>query len=76
MVERIRTAGWLAVEAAALLVILCLFLSIILGASSGAFVAEVARNATAFLQAVPPGSLLGVALLLGFYWYFRRRAAG
>ncbi len=73
MVERIRTAGWLAVEAAALLVILCLLLSIILGASSGAFITEVSRNATAFLQAVPPGTLLGVALLVAFYWYFRRR---
>ncbi len=74
MVERIRTAGWLAVEAAALLVILCLFLSIILGPSGGAFITDVSRNATAFLQAVPPGTLLGAALLVTLYWYFRRRA--
>jgi Na+/H+-dicarboxylate symporter len=72
MVERIRKAGWLAIEATGLLIILCLFLSIILGAGGGAFITEVARNATAFLQAVPPGTLLGVALILGFYWWFRR----
>lgn len=75
MVERIRKAGWLAVEATALLIVLCLFLSIILGANGGAFVSDVARNATAFLQAVPPGTLLGVALILGFYWWFRARAS-
>jgi hypothetical protein len=75
MVKRIRKAGWLAVEAAALLIVLCVFLSIILGQSGGVFISEVAGNATAFLQAVPPGTLLGVALVLGFYWWFRRRAA-
>ncbi|MBM4437748.1 MAG: hypothetical protein FJ029_11065 [Actinobacteria bacterium] len=63
----------MAVEAAALLIVLCLFLSIILGASGGAFITDVARNATQFLQAVPPGTLLGVALLLGLYWWFRGR---
>ena len=73
MVEQIRRAGWLAVEAAALLIVLCVFLSIIRGAAGGAFITDVARNATTFLQTVPPGTLLGVALVLGFYWWFRAR---
>jgi len=73
MIEGIRKVGWLAVEAASLLVVLCVLLSLILGSASGGFVSDVAKNATAFLQAVPPGAVLGVALLLSAYWYFQMK---
>ncbi|MSP21330.1 MAG: hypothetical protein EXQ93_07440 [Alphaproteobacteria bacterium] len=76
MIERLRKVGWLAVEAASLLVVLCVLLSIILGAAGGGFITDVAHNATEFLQAVPPGAVLGVALLLVAYWYFRARRPG
>ncbi len=76
MLERIRKAGWSAVEAASVLVILCVLLNIILGADGGPFIAGVAGNATALLQAVPPGAVLGVVLLVVLYWLLRARQRG
>ena len=76
LLERVRRFAWGAVEAAAVLVLLCVFLDIILGPDGGGFVATVAGNATKFLQSVPPGALLGVALLVGLYWFYRARQRG
>lgn len=73
MIERIRKVGWTAVEAASLLIILCLLLNVILGESSGAFIAGVASNTTRFLQEIPAGALLGVVLLAVMYGWYRAR---
>lgn len=73
MIERIRKVGWTAVEAASLLIILCLLLNVILGESSGAFIAGVAGNTTRFLQEIPAGALLGVVLLAVMYGWYRAR---
>lgn len=73
MIEHLRKLGWLVVEAALLLVVLCVLLNIILGAESGGFIAAVAGNATQFLQTIPPGTFLGVILVLFLYWLFRSR---
>jgi len=59
MLLQIRKVGWLVVEAALLLVILCVLLNLLLGRDSGTFISGVATNTTAFLQAVPPGTFLG-----------------
>ncbi len=67
MLIQLRKAAWFAVEAAFLLVVLCVLLNLILGAESGAFIAGVANNVTAFLQRVPPGSFLGLALIWILY---------
>jgi hypothetical protein len=76
MIERIRKLGWLTVEAALLLVVLCLLLNIILGADSGPFIASVATNATQLLQAIPPGTFIGVILIVVLYWLIRSRLSG
>ena len=73
MLEQITKLGWRAVEIALLLVILCVLINIIAGPGSGAFVAGVAANALAFIQAVPPGALLGIALLVLLYGLYRSR---
>jgi ABC-type spermidine/putrescine transport system permease subunit I len=72
-IEQLVRIGWRIVEIALLLVILCLLLSILLGNDGGAFINTVAANARRFLQDVPPGSFLGVVLILLLYWYFRSR---
>ncbi len=76
MLDRIRALGWFVVEAALVLVILCVLFNIILGRDSGAFISAVAANATNFLQAVPPGSFLGVVLIALIVWFYRRRTGG
>ena len=70
---RLRTIGWGVVEAAFLLIVLCLLLNIILGGGSGSFIASVATNATDFLQRLPPGVLVGVALIAMIYGFLKSR---
>lgn len=70
---RLRTIGWAAVEAAFLLIVLCLLLNIILGSEADSFIGGVAKNATGFLQSLPPGVLLGVALIAVIYAFLKSR---
>jgi hypothetical protein len=73
MLIQMRKLGWFVVEAALLLVILCVLLNLLLGRDSGAFISGVAANTTSFLQAVPPGSFLGVVLIVVLYLWARSR---
>ncbi len=75
MLDQVRRAGWLIAEAGLLVVILCVLLNIILGAeSSGEFVGAVAKNANAFLQGLPAGTMMALALFLVAYWLLQRGA--
>jgi hypothetical protein len=74
--DQLRRAGWRVAETGLLLVILCVLLDIILGSeSSGGFVASVAGNAKAFLQSLPSGPLIGLALIAAAYWLANPRAS-
>jgi hypothetical protein len=73
---RLRTIGWAAVEVAFLLIVLCVLLNIILGQAGGSFVSSVATNATDFLQRLPPGVFLGVALIVMIYGLVKSRLNG
>jgi hypothetical protein len=72
-VTRLRTIGWAAVEAAFLLIVLCLLLDIIIGSQADSFISAVAKNATSFLQSLPAGVVVGLALILVIYGLFRSR---
>jgi hypothetical protein len=72
-IEKIRKLGWFAVEAALLIIFLCVLLDIIIGTSGVGFIPLVAANAKAFLQAVPPGTILGIVILVFLYWFVRTR---
>lgn len=76
MIEQIRRIGWLVVEMALLLVIICVLLSIILGSDSGSFIGSVATNTSQFLQSIPPGTFLGVVMIVLLYWIYRTRRPG
>jgi len=76
MLTQIRRAGWFVAELALLVVILCVLLNLILGADGGTFIASVAANVAAFLQRIPPGSLLGIVLILALVWVLRSRSSG
>jgi len=70
---RLRTIGWAVVEAAFLLIVLCVLLNIILGSAADSFIAGVATNATEFLQRLPPGIVVGVALIVMIYGLMKSR---
>ena len=70
---QLRRVGWAAVEAAFLLIVLCILLNIILGGEADSFISTVAKNATNFLQSLPPGVLLGVALIVMIYGFLKAR---
>jgi len=72
-IEQLIRVGWFVVEAAFVLVLLCVLLNIILGNESGAFIAGVAGNATRFLQTIPPGAFLSLLLIGAVYAWFRAR---
>jgi hypothetical protein len=67
MIQQINKIGWLAAEVGLMLIALCTLLHIILGSSSGSFISSVAGNATEFLQKIPPGTFLGLFLILVLY---------
>jgi Na+-translocating ferredoxin:NAD+ oxidoreductase RnfE subunit len=69
----LRVIGWAAVEAAFLLIVLCLLLNIIIGDKADSFISTVAKNATAFLQSLPPGIFLGLVLLVLIYGFLKSR---
>ena len=65
--------GWAAVEAAFLLIVLCLLLNIIIGDKADSFISAVAKNAAAFLQSLPPGIFLGLVLIVLIYGFVKSR---
>ena len=73
LLARLRTIGWAVVEAAFLLIVLCILLNIILGGEADSFIASVAKNAADFLQRLPPGVVLGVALIVMIYGLVKSR---
>ncbi|HEV8679685.1 MAG TPA: hypothetical protein VGQ90_09945 [Stellaceae bacterium] len=70
---QLRSLGWAVVEAAFLLIVLCVLLNIILGNESGSFISGVAQNATEFLQRLPPGIFLGIVLIAVIYSLVKSR---
>lgn len=73
VLAQIRALGWAAIEAAFLLIVLCLLLDIVIGTQANSFVSKVAKNATAFLQSVPSGIVVGLAALAMVYALLKTR---
>ncbi|MEE2698585.1 MAG: hypothetical protein VX923_02700 [Pseudomonadota bacterium] len=71
--EQIKKIGWFVVEAALLLVVLCVLLDIIVGSNGFAFISQVASNARNFLHTVPPGTTLGIVILVFLYWFISKK---
>jgi hypothetical protein len=69
----IRTIGWAVVEAALLLIVLCMLLDIVIGVQADSFISKVAKNATTFLQSIPPGIVTGLALVFVVYGFLKVR---
>jgi len=74
MFDRVIKIGWLAIESGLALIALCVIFNIILGQDSGSFISSVAENATKFIQSLPPGVTIGVAMVALVYWFAGTRA--
>ena len=74
LIRQITKIGWIVVEVAFLLVVLCVLLNILLGKEGGGFVSSVAANALDFLHKVPSGTFLGIFLILVVYWLVKSKA--
>jgi hypothetical protein len=70
---QLRRVGWAVVEAAFLLVVFCVLLNIILGGEADSFVSSVAGNAMNFLERLPAGVFLGIALIVMVYGLVKSR---
>lgn len=73
LLMHIRAIGWAAVEAAVLLIVLCMLLDIVIGAQADSFISHVNKNAIGFLQSVPPGTVVGLALVVAVYGFLKTR---
>jgi len=73
MIKRAIEIGWLAVEVVAILVILCVLLHLLIGGGNGDYVGFVYVNTVDFLQKVPPGTVVGVFLIVFLYWFVKGR---
>ena len=74
LIRQITKIGWMVVEVAFMLVVLCVLLNILLGKEGGGFVSSVAANALDFLQKIPSGTFLGIFLILVVYWLVKSKA--
>ena len=70
---QLRRVGWAVVEAAFLLIVFCILLNIILGGEADSFISSVAGNASNFLQRLPAGVFLGIALIVMIYGLVKAR---
>jgi hypothetical protein len=62
--QKAKTYLWALVEVGFLTILLVVLLHLILGESGGVFVTTVADNILKFANAVPPQSLVGLAIVL------------
>jgi len=73
MFDQIKRIGWVTVESGLLLIVLCIILNIILGQQGGSYIASVAENAAKFMQSLPPGVTVGMAMIALLYWFAKTR---
>jgi len=73
LLDKIRRVGWLAIEIGLILVVLAVLLRTILGGAAGEPVTAISDNAIAFLQALPQGTIVGLAAIGVLYLLLRSR---
>jgi len=75
MINTIIKTGWHIVELLFILILICITLGIIVGPEgSGAFINGVLTNTNNLLRSMPPGTFLGIFVVLALYHLIRKRA--
>ena len=73
ILDKAKRYLWAFVELGFASVLAIMLIYLILGQNSGVFVLSVADNVTKFANAVPPPSLIGLALLLALIYLIIKR---
>jgi hypothetical protein len=75
MIDTIIKSGWRIVEILFILILICVALGIIIGTEgSGSFINGVLINTNAFLRNLPPGTFLGIFVVLALYGLIKKKS--
>jgi len=75
MINTIIKTGWHIVELLFILILICITLGIIVGPEgSGTFINGVLSNTNNLLRNIPPGTFLGIFVILALYHLIKKRA--
>ena len=74
MINKIIKTGWYIVELLFILILICISLGIIIGPEgSGPLINGVLANTNNFLRNLPPGTFLGIFVVLALYSLLKKR---
>jgi hypothetical protein len=74
MIDTLIKTGWRIIEVLFIFILICISLGIILGAdASGSFINSVLNNTNSFLRNLPPGTFLGIFVVLTLYWLLKKK---
>ena len=67
MFNNLKRIGWQAIELGAIVVLLSVVLTAILGAEGGVVIQAIAKNAMTLLKEIPSGTTIGLVALFGLF---------
>ena len=73
MFNTLKRIGWQASELGAIVVLLSVVLTAILGAEGGVVIQAIAKNAMTLLKEIPSGTTIGLVALFGLFALYEKR---
>ena len=73
MLNNLKKIGWQAIELGAIVVLLSIVLTAILGAEGGVVILAIAKNAMSLLKEIPSGTTIGLVALFGLFALYDKR---
>ena len=73
MLNNLKKIGWQAIELGAIVVLLSIVLTAILGAEGGVVIQAIAKNAMSLLKEIPSGTTIGLVALFGLFALYEKR---
>ena len=72
MLNNLKRIGWQAIELGAIVVLLSIVLTAILGAEGGVVIQAIAKNAMTLLKEIPSGTTIGLVALFGLFALYEK----
>jgi hypothetical protein len=73
VLNNLKKIGWQAIELGAIVVLLSIVLTAILGAEGGVVIQAIAKNAMTLLKEIPSGTTIGLVALFGLFALYDKR---
>jgi hypothetical protein len=73
VLNNLKKIGWQAIELGAIVVLLSIVLTAILGAEGGVVIQAIAKNAMTLLKEIPSGTTIGLVALFGLFALYDNR---